>query len=206
MQRLYVFEEGADAPRAVTLKEVLGGKKAVLFGLPGEGPCALLGHTQCLAWRVGRAWWGQGVPCCSRVTLSCSICFHSAAFRRHACTATHTAPHAADRPQRSRLVQLSHAESVPRDLPAACRRVHERLLHQARARVRGQAPAARGPGAASCPLVAQGGLGAPPRHSANGHWFSGDLQHKQIDAALRCSALTAPCCLLRAWRSSHARV
>jgi peroxiredoxin len=34
-ESLLVLEEGSSAPKAVTLKELCGGKRAVLFGLPG---------------------------------------------------------------------------------------------------------------------------------------------------------------------------
>ncbi|KAL6762600.1 Redoxin-domain-containing protein [Haematococcus lacustris] len=33
--QVYIYEDGADAPTAVPLKALLGGKKAVVFGLPG---------------------------------------------------------------------------------------------------------------------------------------------------------------------------
>jgi peroxiredoxin len=34
-ESLLVLEEGSSEPKAVTLKELCGGKRAVLFGLPG---------------------------------------------------------------------------------------------------------------------------------------------------------------------------
>jgi hypothetical protein len=34
-ESLLVLEEGSSEPKAVTLKELVGGKRAVLFGLPG---------------------------------------------------------------------------------------------------------------------------------------------------------------------------
>lgn len=35
-ETLMVLEEGSSEPKSVTLKELVGGKRAVLFGLPGE--------------------------------------------------------------------------------------------------------------------------------------------------------------------------
>lgn len=32
---IMVLEEGSSEPKSVTLKELVGGKRAVLFGLPG---------------------------------------------------------------------------------------------------------------------------------------------------------------------------
>jgi peroxiredoxin len=42
-ESLLVLEEGSSEPKAVTLRELCGGKRAVLFGLPG----ALFKLMQC---------------------------------------------------------------------------------------------------------------------------------------------------------------
>lgn len=38
MQKVFIFEEGADAPREIAIGEIFAGKKGVLFGLPGARP------------------------------------------------------------------------------------------------------------------------------------------------------------------------
>lgn len=43
-----VLEEGASEPKAVKLEELIGGKKAVLFGLPGM--VTMYYHGECAGW------------------------------------------------------------------------------------------------------------------------------------------------------------
>ena len=38
VQTLYIFEEADDHPKEVRVRDIFGGKKAVLFGLPGVWP------------------------------------------------------------------------------------------------------------------------------------------------------------------------